>query len=89
MRVGSSKGFGYCSVKLVLLADGNGHLVNSSKFFFFMGKAVHNLKDCLVATLTFFDAHHISVVCGLFDCLCILSPRRNNNCLSLLKMLKI
>jgi hypothetical protein len=41
MRVGASEGFPYHSVKLVLLANGNGYEVDSDTFFFCLsGKAM-------------------------------------------------
>jgi hypothetical protein len=41
MRVGARKGFAYYSVKLILLASGEGYEVDSNTFFLVVKPSIH------------------------------------------------
>jgi hypothetical protein len=58
MRVGAREGFPYKSVKLLLLANGTGKMVESNKFFL-NGKAIYDcsFKVSPCSNSTFFDTH--------------------------------
>jgi hypothetical protein len=56
MRVGACEGFAYHSVKLVLLANGNGYEVDSNTFFL-SGKALYSFKLLLCPNSDLFDTH--------------------------------